>query len=475
MLFNTIDFLIFIILFLLAYFQTSGNTRLWICLISSYIFYAWSDWQFGLLIIFLTVVNFFIGIKIANTSNTQTSKNLMWLGVLFNLSLLAVFKYFNFFISSLHTFLSQIGLGTDITTLKIIAPLGISFYTFKIISYFVDIYKGKCEVEKNFLKFGIFYTFFPILLTGPIVRPNFFLPQLTDHKNPSWNQIIFGIELILWGFFKKVVIADSLATVVNIEFAEPVGYTALSLFLCIIFYSFQIYCDFSGYSDIAIGLGCLLGFDFGENFNRPYFSTSFSEFWKRWHISLSSWLRDYLYIPLGGNRHGFHNTWKNLFITMVLGGLWHGANSTFIIWGAIHGVYLIFQRIFGEIYGRLILLLKIPQFFSRIFLVILVFLLTCISWVFFRAETIEKALDIFKIIFTSGNWSFSAVSFQFQVIKGLFLIVILYTFEGISFKVSLKKIFELKPLLRLFVGAVILWSIAFLGTFSGNSFIYSQF
>ncbi|MHC5861909.1 MBOAT family O-acyltransferase [Nostoc sp.] len=475
MLFNTTDFFVFIILFLLSYFQTKGNTRLFICLTFSYIFYAWYDWRFGLLLVFLTVINFFIGLKIANTSENQKTIKLIWLGVLFNLGLLAIFKYFNFFSDSLHTVLSHIGLSTNITTLKIIAPLGISFYTFKIISYFVDIYQGNCQVEKSFLKFGVFYTFFPILLTGPIVKAGFFIPQLEYDKIPTWNQIILGIELILWGFFKKVVIADSLAVVVNLEFADPTAYTSLSLFLSVIFYSFQIYCDFSGYSDIAIGLGHLLGFDFGENFNRPYFSTSFSEFWKRWHISLSSWLRNYLYIPLGGNRHGLYNTYINLLITMVLGGLWHGSNWTFVIWGAIHGIYLILQRIFGRIYERIIYLLRIPQLISNAFLVILVFLLSCIAWVFFRSETLEQALNIFKIIFTSSNWKFSNVSYQFQVIKCLFLIILLYIFEGISFKISLTNMFESKPLVRLFAGAIIIWSIAFFGTFSGSSFIYSQF
>ena len=308
MVFNSVSFLIFISVFFPLYFSVRGRIRLWLCLLASYFFYGWWDWRFLLLIASSTALDFYLGQQLEKTEDPQQRGRFLWLSVGVNLGFLGFFKYCNFFLDSFQVLLENLGFGTSMGSLAIILPVGISFYTFQSMSYTIDIYYRKIKPEKDWLRFATFIAFFPQLVAGPIVRAREFLPQFDRVRNLDQERIVLGLAQVLWGFFKKVAIADSLAPFVDQCFASPTSFSSLHLLIGVVFYSFQIYCDFSGYSDIAIGLARMMGFDFPKNFRTPYFSKDFSEFWQRWHITLSSWLRDYLYIPLGGNRHGTFNT-----------------------------------------------------------------------------------------------------------------------------------------------------------------------
>jgi len=347
MVFNSLPFLVFIGIFFPLYFSLRGRFRLWLCLIASYIFYAWWDWRFLSLILTSTLIDYLIGLRLNRETDTTKRQWLLRLSMVMNLGFLGFFKYFNFFVESFQDILLSLGLEPDLHTLHIILPVGISFYTFQSMSYTIDVYRKEIPVERDFLRFATFIAFFPQLVAGPIVRAKELLPQFAADIKFEWNRFSFGLSQVLWGFFKKVAVADSLAPFVDQCFAAPESFSALHLSLGVFFYAFQIYCDFSGYSDIAIGLARIMGFDFPDNFRTPYFSRNFSEFWTRWHITLSSWLRDYLYIPLGGNRQGTFNTYRNLMLTMLLGGLWHGASWVFVFWGFLHGLYLVGQRLFS--------------------------------------------------------------------------------------------------------------------------------
>ncbi|MGE0323043.1 MAG: MBOAT family protein [Polyangiaceae bacterium] len=336
MLFNSLAFLAFFAAFLLPFFFTRGKARLVVCLVASYVFYGWWDWRFTGLLAFSTIVDFQVGKYLHATTDQAKRRRWLLVSLVVNLGLLGVFKYLNFFIDSAVEVSTALGLHASKKHLSLILPVGISFYTFQTLSYTLDIYRKQLEPEPSFVRFAAYVAFFPQLVAGPIVRAAEFLPQLRKDPRFDANRFESGMSLIAWGFVKKVVVADSLASVVDHRFRVPEAHDALSLGLGVFCYAFQIYADFSGYSDIAIGTARLLGYDFPENFRRPYFSTSFREFWRRWHITLSTWLRDYLYIPLGGNRTPGYRTYRNLMLTMLLGGLWHGANWTFVVWGGLH-------------------------------------------------------------------------------------------------------------------------------------------
>ena len=346
MIFNSATFLLFFLAFLVAYALTTNQQRLGICLLGSYVFYGWWDWRFLGLILFSTVVDFFVGIQLDKTNSLTSRRWILALSLFTNLGLLGVFKYANFFIESANIAMSRSGFGLE--SLDVILPVGISFYTFQTLSYSIDVYRHTIPCENNFLRFATYVAFFPQLVAGPIVRAKDLLPQLQHDQNLQFSNFRIGLGLMIVGYFKKVGVADSLAPYVDLAFEYPMDHNSISMALAVVFYSFQIYCDFSGYSDIAIGIAKVLGFEFPMNFRMPYFSQSFSEFWKRWHITLSSWLRDYLYIPLGGNQGGFAFTCRNLMLTMILGGFWHGASWTFVFWGALHSFYLIAQRMISR-------------------------------------------------------------------------------------------------------------------------------
>jgi alginate O-acetyltransferase complex protein AlgI len=450
MLFNSLAFLTFIPLFMLAYWPARGRVRLWVMLAGSLIFYAWWDWRFCFLLLFSALVDYSLGILLENERDDAMRRRLIVISVAVNLGLLGFFKYFNFFVRSFTPHETR-----DI--IKVVLPVGISFYVFKTMSYTIDVYRRTQTAERNLLRFTTFVVFFPELVAGPIVRASRLLPQLARDHRFSYERMVAGLTMIASGYVRKVAIADTIAPLVDVRFAHPEAHNSWSLLLGVYLYAFQIYCDFSGYSSIAIGLARILGFDFGVNFDRPYFSRSFSEFWSRWHISLSSWLRDYLYISLGGNRGGTWRTYRNLMITMLLGGLWHGASWTFVFWGALHGAYLVTER---AIKIRLPALLRI----------LLVFHLTCFAWVFFRAHSFSNAWQMLTGIASMHGNPFDMDN-RGRIAKCMVMIAVLVGFEAASFLPKR----EVTPAMRLAFVAACVWVVLIFGTFSGNNFIYFQF
>ncbi|WP_020470672.1 MBOAT family O-acyltransferase [Zavarzinella formosa] len=398
MLFVSQQFLNFFAVVFLVYWAIKPHrARMAWLLGASVVFYmSWNPWLI-LLILFSASVDFLAALALEKQTGQGVRRLILVGSISINLGLLAFFKYANFFLDNLHGLGNWLGFGGDARTLNIILPLGISFYTFETISYIVDVYRRRVKAERNLLNYALFILFFPHLIAGPIVRPADFLPQTRQPKRRNWNRAALGMRLILIGIAKKAVVADHLAVVVDPIFASPWDYDSAACWLGMVGYACQIYCDFSGYSDMAIGLAHLFGFKLRRNFNLPYLAASIAEFWHRWHISLSSWLRDYLYIPLGGSRHGAWNTNRNLLLTMVLGGLWHGASWNFVLWGALHGALLVLHR---QISGRA-LTRQIPAVAS----IAITFLCVCVGWVFFRATSLSAAGAILQRVFwpTAAN------------------------------------------------------------------------
>ena len=404
MLFNSLAFLVFFPIVLGLYWsaQRSCRAQNYLLLAASYVFYGWWDWRFLGLIVFSTIVDFAIGLRLGIETNPRIRKFLLLLSVGVNLGLLGFFKYFNFFIESLTAGLGGIGIEATYTTLDIILPVGISFYTFQTLSYTIDIYRGRMGPTKSLRDFSLFVAFFPQLVAGPIERACMFIPQLERPRRANAGQINSGVFLILWGLFKKIVIADNVGLIANEVFDNSGAFQGLDLVLGSLAFTVQIYCDFSGYSDVARGIARLLGFELMLNFRLPYFATSPSDFWKRWHISLSSWLGDYLYISLGGNRRGTARTYRNLLLTMLLGGLWHGAAWNFVVWGAYHGILLILFRMLVRDNGNMSPAVKILR-------VGLMFFLTVMGWIAFRSPDMAT---LFHFL-TNAGLGLSAESLQF--------------------------------------------------------------
>ncbi len=522
MIFNSLPFFIFLAVFLPLYFLLKGRARLLLCLAGSYFFYGWWDWRFLSLIVISTLIDYLVGLQLNKTDDQRQRKKLLLISMVVNLGFLGFFKYFNFFIESFSEMLTSMGGTASFNTLYIILPVGISFYTFQSMSYTIDVYFRKINVEKDFIRFATFISFFPQLVAGPIVRAIDFLPQFKKDRQFEWDRLIAGSGQMLWGFFKKVAVADSLAPFVDQCFAAPGGFSSAHLTIGVIFYSFQIYCDFSGYSDIAIGLARIMGFDFPDNFRTPYFSKNFSEFWTRWHISLSSWLRDYLYITLGGNRGGGFGSifftvvflilsvavtgwwwliaiylivsvvmsfwmkkedknrttvfnYMNLMITMLLGGLWHGASWAFVVWGFLHGAYLVIQRLAGPYWNRMLDAIRLPNLVQNGIAVFMVYVATCYAWIYFRAPDFDIAQQVIDGIASLESFNFGSVVNKFIVMKGFVLILILLTIEIADLKFKFYKVALAHPVFRVASFAGLLWLIAFFGTFGANSFIYFQF
>jgi len=476
MLFNSLPFFLFAATFFPAYFLLKGSSRLLLILAASYFFYGWWDWRFLGLIGFSTLFDFIIGLRLGMDQSENRRRCLLFASIVANLGLLFLFKYLNFFADSLQVVANSFGMTLSWTTLNIILPVGISFYTFQTLSYTIDIYRRECEPETNFIRFASYVALFPQLVAGPIVRASKLLPQLREDLEFNWTDTVRGFELVCWGFFLKVVVADTLALQVDPSFGSPEAYGVWGHLVGVFFFSFQIYADFAGYSLIAIGLGRIMGLDFGENFRRPYFSISFSEFWRRWHISLSSWLRDYLYISLGGNRGGATKTARNLLLTMFLGGLWHGAAWTFVIWGLLHGLYLVIWHACANFVGTT----GLARFLadtraSKLCLMLVVFILTALAWIFFRADSLSNAMIILEKI-ASFDRSVSLVTQDpFILVKGFALIATVIGVDAIAEQSNLREAYLSNQWLRALSLACIIWSVALFGTFSGSSFIYFQF
>ena len=394
MLFNSLEFLIFLPIVLLVYYQLSHRGQNAFLVLASCFFYASWDWRFLFPLLFSTTTDYFCAARMESSVERgepqAARRKYLLISLITNLGLLGFFKYCNFFVDSFHNLGVLVGVDLPVPALRVILPIGISFYTFQALSYTIDVYRGKLHATRSFWDFFLAVLFFPHLVAGPIQRASNLIAQVVTPRKTTRLQVMDGLHLIVWGYFKKVFVADSLAPIVSHIFARTPA-TGGEVLTAVYAFAIQIYCDFSGYTDIARGVAKLMGFEFVLNFNLPYFATSPSEFWKRWHISLSSWLRDYLYIPLGGNHDGVARTYRNLMITMTLGGLWHGAAWNFVAWGIYHGLLLIGQRLAEPVLERITRLARnawqTPWFLLRLFVM---FQLTCYGWLLFRAGSFRQ-------------------------------------------------------------------------------------
>ncbi|HMQ46006.1 MAG TPA: MBOAT family O-acyltransferase [Saprospiraceae bacterium] len=474
MVFNSIEFLIFFAVFLALYFAVPNRKfRLVLCLIGSYFFYGWWDWRFLSLIIASTFVDYYAGARIADTEDPIQRKRFLILSVVFNLGLLCTFKYLGWFVDNFYNITELLGVGFSRSTLSIILPLGISFYTFQTMSYTIDIYRRQLEPERDFLTFATYVAFFPQLVAGPIVRARELLPQFKEDKKFDANQAILGVGLILLGYFRKVVIADSVAPIVDSGFEHPELFNSINLIVFAFFFALQVYCDFAGYSDIAIGIAKIMGYKFPLNFNLPFFAPSFAEHWRRWHMTLTRWLRDYLFIPLGGSKGSNLMTIRNVMITMVLGGLWHGAKWTCVIWGALHGLYLIGERLFKPVND--FLYKTLPRSLVHWSSVMTVFALLCFAHMIFRSLDMHSFFVMAKGIFRFDNLDPMTIKNKAEVFKCIALIVLMFIGEYISTRVKLPELLLEKPAFRYISFASIVWLILLFGTFNENQFFYFQF
>jgi alginate O-acetyltransferase complex protein AlgI len=408
MLFNSFDFAVFLpIVFFLYWFVANKNLKLQNVLIvlASYVFYGWWDYRFLSLIVFSSLVDFSIGRAMGKTEDKSRRRLLLWCSIIVNLGFLGFFKYYNFFLENFKSAFSFFGHDFDGYTLNIILPVGISFYTFQTLSYTIDVYRKQLEPTNDITAFLAFVSFFPQLVAGPIERATNLLPQFYSKRTFGYKNAVNGTRQILWGLFKKVVIADQCAEYVNLIFDNSADYGGITLVLGAFLFAFQIYGDFSGYSDIAIGTSKLFGFDLMQNFAYPYFSRDIAEFWRRWHISLSTWFRDYLYIPLGGSRGGLWMKIRNTFIIFLVSGFWHGANWTFIVWGGLNALYFLPLLLAKKNRSNIDIVAKnskLPNI-RELGQIVVTFLLTILAWVFFRAENLGHAFSYLKDIFTKIN------------------------------------------------------------------------
>jgi D-alanyl-lipoteichoic acid acyltransferase DltB (MBOAT superfamily) len=476
MLFNSLQFAIFFIIVYGLYLVLSHKWQNRMLLVASCIFYGAWDWRF-LSLLFITIAfDYIIGLKIYESQDVRRRKLLVAISILISLGILSFFKYFNFFAASLQHLLYLFGVSIHPRFLNIILPVGISFYTFQSMSYVIDVYRAKLKPTKNIFDFALFVTYFPQLVAGPIERASHLLPQVLSPREIKVDDFYQGCYLIFWGLFQKIFVADNLAKIADSVFSASLPYNGAMVLIALYAFAFQIYCDFAGYSNIARGLGKCMGFDIMVNFNLPYFATNPSDFWQRWHISLSTWLRDYLYIPLGGNKKGTLKTYRNLAITMFLGGLWHGAAWTFVIWGVYQGALLIIHRLLKP------LLAKIPSpknsfvnkvwFFIRI---IFFFHLVCLGWLIFRAHSMSQVFDMLRSLF-----------FNFRIIRGIgllnsvlylaFLSWFLITVQFFQYKQNdLMFVLKSNTFIKAAFYFICLFSILFFGVSVSKQFIYFQF
>ena len=433
MLFNSANFAVFLlIIFILYWFVVQRNLRFQnvLLLVSSYFFYACWDWRFMFLLIFSSLLDYFTGIKIHETLNLKNKKKWLWVSIVINLGFLGIFKYYNFFAESFTDGLALLGFNTNLGSLQIILPVGISFYTFHGLSYVIDIYKYKIKPERNFVDYSVFVSFFPLLVAGPIERATHLLPQIQKKREFNYSKAVDGLRQILWGLFKKIVIADNCAEYANIIFNSSSDYSGTTLILGALFFTFQIYCDFSGYSDIALGTARLFGIELLRNFAFPYFSRDIAEFWRRWHISLSSWFKDYLYIPLGGSKGGTWKRVRNTFIIFLVSGFWHGANWTFIAWGFLNALFIMPSIVFNTNRNNLEIVAKgkyLPSI-KDVFSIGVTFGLTVFAWIFFRAENIKHAIKYIHDMLAGLKYEwgyFQSLDFLSNNVGYSFLIILL--------------------------------------------------
>ncbi len=476
MLFNSIEFLIFLPVVLAIYYLLSHRAQNTFLVFASCFFYASWDWRFLFPLLFSTTIDYFCAGRIERSFERgepiQARRTYLIVSLVTNLGLLAFFKYFNFFADSFHELFAAFGVNLPMPALRVILPIGISFYTFQALSYTIDVYRGKLHATRSFWDFFLAVLFFPHLVAGPIQRAANLIAQVVTPRKTSRTQVVDGLHLILWGFFKKVYIADGLAPIVNQIFGAPTA-TGGETLVAVLAFAFQIYCDFSGYTDIARGVAKLMGFEFMLNFNLPYFATNPSDFWKRWHISLSSWLRDYLYVSLGGNRNSAAKTYRNLILTMILGGLWHGAAWNFVAWGAYHGILLVLHRLLTPALAGVARVAtgywRRPWLAGRI---AVMFALTCYGWLLFRATSFHQIWAMTTALrHPLEGLPVDSLRTVLMLIAPLFMVqLIQYNTDRLEFMRQR----WLPQTARVSIYSLMLYSIVFLGS-TPQAFIYFQF
>lgn len=478
MLFNSVTFLIFFPAVCLLYFATPSRHKNLFLLIASYYFYLNWEPMYGILIIFSTLVSYF-GARYIETASVAAKKKAVCLMVICSmLLLLCIFKYGNFLADTVTSVLILFNIKIYLPKLTLLLPVGISFYTFQNIAYIIDVYNKKIKAERDFIIFSLFVAFFPPLIAGPILRASVLLPQFKESHPFNPDKIIEGLKLMLWGYFMKLVIADRLSILVDSIYNSHTHHSGPTLAMATVFFAFQIYCDFAGYSNIAIGTAKVLGFDLTTNFRRPYLATSVSEFWRRWHITLSTWFKDYVYIPLGGNRVSAGRGAYNLLVTFVISGLWHGANWTFILWGALNGIYQVLHRVIIKILKPFV-----PSFtnskllagLNHVVLILITFVCIDFAWIFFRANSVGDAFDIVtKIVLWKGTLSLDNIDTIMHSCFGVFLLMLSDILEernnGENFFLSNKNTY-----IRFTSYIVLFLCILEFGVFDGGQFIYFQF
>lgn len=485
MLFNSFEFLLFFPIVTLLYFILPYKYRWLLLLIASCVFYTAFIPVYILILFFTIIIDYVAGIKIESAVGKQ-KKWFLILSIIANVGVLAVFKYYNFFIENTNALLESLHITTHpLPYLGIILPIGLSFHTFQAMSYTIEVYRGHQKAERHFGIYALYVMYYPQLVAGPIERPQNVIHQFKEHHDFDYARVTDGLKLMAWGMFKKVVVADRLAPYVNMMYAHPENYSGIVLLTGMIFFSVQIYCDFSGYSDIAIGSSKVMGINLMENFRQPYFSRSISEFWKRWHISLSTWFRDYVYIPLGGNRVSSFKIYRNILIVFLLSGFWHGANWTFIIWGGLHGIFLIAFDTSKNIRAKVknTLGIKDDSTINNIISVVFTFSLVTVAWVFFRGNSVEQAMHILRNSFDLSATP-SMVKAQFEQL-GFTGTTALLTVAVVVFLFVIDRIQTKKDILMYVTGKswpmrwaiyyIIIFSIILLGVWGNQQFIYFQF
>ncbi|MFK7833715.1 MAG: MBOAT family protein [Winogradskyella sp.] len=477
MLFNSWEFIGLFTITSILYFNISHKFRALLLLISSYVFYISWRWDFALVMLAVTLINYYSGLKIEQSEPIRKKQYYLWFALISSLIPLLYLKYANFFIANVNNLSQVFGSNSSFSSLDVILPVGISFFTFQALSYSLDVFYNKTKVERNVINFSVFVAFFPQLVAGPIERSSNLLKQFRVQHSFNRLNFIDGCKLFIWGLFKKVVIADRLALYVDRIYENPDLYNAPTLAVATVFFAIQIYCDFSGYSDMAIGTAKILGFDLMQNFNLPYLSKSIAEFWRRWHISLSTWFSDYLYKPLGGSRVKYQRWLYNILIVFLVSGFWHGANWTFIAWGFLHALYYFFES-WGDLFLKRVNQLNLKNLrVYKLFKIVLVFLLACYAWVFFRASNITDAFIISSKFVSDWNGSLylgaSTVTFFLSVILIILLFVVqILQSRGVASLYFSKS--QAHPIWQLIWYVMLLLAITTIGI-SSNSFIYFQF
>jgi alginate O-acetyltransferase complex protein AlgI len=476
MLFNSIHFVLFFLIVTTLYFLIPHRFRWFFLLSASCYFYMAFIPVYILILGFTIVVDYFAGILLENSFGAKRNY-LLIASLVANIGVLAFFKYYNFLNNNLSAILNSFGYPNTIPNLSIILPIGLSFHTFQAMSYTIEVYRGNQTAEHKFGIYALYVMFYPQLVAGPIERPQNLIHQFYEKHTFDYHSVVEGLKLMLWGFFMKLVIADRLALYVNAVYSNSAQHTGTSLLVATIFFAFQIYCDFAGYSNIAIGAARVMGFKLMTNFNRPYFSRSISEFWKRWHISLSSWFRDYLYISIGGNRVSVPRWYLNLFLVFVISGLWHGASWTFIIWGALNGFYLIFATATETLRDRInghLFLDKVPKL-HNLLQIITTFILASLAWVFFRAGSLQEALAILgKISSMKGPLFIGSPAFAIYSLLGI-MVLLITEFRAEFFGGKFLFFHHPNQWIRKFGYTIVILTILLFGVFDGGQFIYFQF